>query len=135
MSDSLLRLASTLEATLPPPPPPLNQELNKLGHRSHSFCNQRLHYIVHECLTARTSTNTSRRLRHPPVKLSTAQPGHRSSSFCHQCVHIIDYLQQHLQPDHTATPNICTKHRDHPYLLDALSTQTVRQLSIRLSAT
>ena len=55
----------------------------------------------------------------------------RASVLSHQCVHIIDCLQQHLQPDHTATPNICTKHRDCLYLLDALLLQTNRQLSLR----
>ena len=41
----------------------------------------------------------------------------------------------HQQPDHTATPNTCTKHRHHPRLLDALSPQINRQLALRLSTT
>ena len=133
MSNLLLGLASTLEATSTHPE--LNQELNKLGYRSHSLCNQHLQLLVHKRLTAQTSTNTSRRLQHTPqLKQSTAQPRHQSSSLCNQCVHIIDCFQQHLQPDHTETPNIYTKHKDHPHLLDVLSSQTNRQLSLRLSA-
>ena len=50
---------------------------------------------------------------------------HGSSGLCNQCVHIFDRLQLHLQPDHTASPTICTKLRDHtqdhPDPLDALS--------------
>ena len=70
-----------------------------------------------------------------PVNQSTAQSEHQSSSLCNQCIHIIDRLQQHLQPDHTATLNIYTKHRDQSHLLHALSPQTNRQLSLRLSTT
>ena len=61
--------------------------------------------------------------------------GHWSSNVSNQCIHIINHLQQHLLPDHTATPTIFTKHRDHPHLLDTLSAQTNRQLSLSTTQT
>ena len=66
-----------------------------------------------------------------PVNQGLHKPGHWSSSLSKQCIHIINHLQQHLQPDHTATPTVCTKHRDYPQFLDTLSPQTKRQLSLR----
>ena len=113
----------------------LRANLRKPGSQSHSLCNQHSQHLVHERLTARTSANTSRPLRDTPVNQSTAQSGYRSSSLYNQCVHIIDRLQQHLQPDHTATSNICTNHRDYPRVLDAPSPHTNRRLSLRLSTT
>ena len=86
---------------------------------------------------AQTSANTSRPFRPPRLTkyCTIAQLGHWSSSLCHQCIHIIDCLQQHSLPDHTATPKTYTKHRDHSHILDMLSPQTNRELSLRLSST
>ena len=73
----------------------------------------------------------------PPVNQGLNKLGHGSSSLCNQCVHIFDRLQLRLRPDHTATPAICTKHRDHlrdhPDLREALSPRTYRQPSLRYS--
>ena len=82
----------------------------------------------------RTVINIPRPRRHThPVNLRLIKPVYRSSSLCNRCVHIFDRLQLRLRHDHTATPTICTKHRDHPDLLDALSPRTYTQLSLRLS--
>ena len=58
-----------------------------------------------------------------PVNLGLHKREHRSIRFYSQYVYIFARLQICLQPDHIATPTICIKHRDHPYL-DALSPRT-----------
>ena len=49
---------------------------------------------------------------YPPNNQGLNERGHRSSSLYNHCVHIFDRLQLRLQPHHTATPTICTKHLD-----------------------
>ena len=49
---------------------------------------------------------------------------YRSSSVYNIRVRIFDRFQLRLRPEHTATSMSCTKHQDHPDLLDALSSRT-----------
>ena len=69
----------------------------------------------------------------PSVNQGLNEPGHRSSNYCNGYVYIFDCFQLRLRPDHTATPTICTKHRNYPDLLDVLSPRTYRQPSLRHS--
>ena len=91
----------------------VNQRLHKPEHRSHSLCNLHLQYLVLE------RPHCSNEHQHLKPTLTHTQ----LTEDCHQWIHIIHYLQ----PNHTATPTIYTKHKDYPHLLDALSPQINRQ--------
>ena len=62
-----------------------------------------------------------------PVNQGLNKLGHHSFSLSDICVHIFDSFQLRLRPDHTASPTICSKHRDHHQdhldLLDTLSSR------------
>ena len=81
----------------------------------------------------RTSISTSRPHRHTLGYQGLNKLRHRSSSLSDRCIHISDPFQLRLRPDYTATPTICTKHRDHHDLLVTLSPRTNRQPGLRLS--